>query len=408
MGQTIGFYLAAIYPVAAILCSILVLLRRDHYFIRCRNPLLLMIQNAASVVSCELMVLYIALRPEYNCGLWFAAVNFMFSLYGIPLLVRCWEYCVNFKMSLMRLQYRSSFHLDWEQSSWFFKHRWVGQPLYLKKILVVLMILLSLPNFIALDSSQLYYDETSHGCTIVSNAFYVGVTVAIIFVVVSIAIGLLIFRARDVFHIKREINIIALVWSFAVVFFLGYSSRARPEQQNFPAAFVLVACFFISLFACNILPLIYAYRYDRKSKTMIDGGSLAYFTSLLESVQFRNAFHDFLTKQFCQENLQFYEVVNLWKEIRTTDPERRRRANSIVNVFINESGLCQVNVIDSERAKIMEKMKMEEIPADIFDAALAALIEDMHTNSFRQYRNNSDSYSFDGTSSTMSASIEAV
>lgn len=47
---------------------------------------------------------------------------------------------------------------------------------------------------------------------------------------------------------------------------------------------------------------------------------------------YRNRFHDFLTKQFCQENLQFYEVVMEWKNMRADDTERGVKARAIIDV----------------------------------------------------------------------------
>lgn len=48
----------------------------------------------------------------------------------------------------------------------------------------------------------------------------------------------------------------------------------------------------------------------------------------------RNEFYDFLTKQFCGENLQFYETVQAWKAMTLGDEKKRVNAQLIYeNVF---------------------------------------------------------------------------
>jgi len=217
-------------------------------------------------------------------------------------------------------------------------------------------------------------------------AFIMGISGALIFLAVAIAIGLLIFKARDVYRIKIEISMLAFIWFIVVISFLIYSQGPRPQQRRFPSAFILIIAYFFSLFVCNGLPLIYAYRFDKKNSGT--RGGPAHFVALLQSIEFRNIFHDFLTRQFCQENLQFYEIVTEWKSLPHNDPEKLLKAKSIVDAFIVENGLCQVNISASVRDTLMEKTKMEEIPNDTFDEALNAILELMYENSYQQYVRN--------------------
>lgn len=44
----------------------------------------------------------------------------------------------------------------------------------------------------------------------------------------------------------------------------------------------------------------------------------------------RSDFYEFLSKQFCQENLQFYEMVMEWKKLNINDRTRNERAQIIM------------------------------------------------------------------------------
>jgi len=92
-----------------------------------------------------------------------------------------------------------------------------------------------------------------------------------------------------------------------------------------------------------------------------------------------------LERQFCQENIQFYEVVTIWKATPSTDQERSIKAKSIVDLFVKEGGVCQVNISAVTREKILRTMASDDIPSDIFDEAMEALLQLMYENSFSKF-----------------------
>jgi hypothetical protein len=52
---------------------------------------------------------------------------------------------------------------------------------------------------------------------------------------------------------------------------------------------------------------------------------------------FRNLFYVYLSKQFCQENLLFYEVVLHWKDLHEDDSTRQEKLRSVIAVVSNLS-----------------------------------------------------------------------
>lgn len=52
--------------------------------------------------------------------------------------------------------------------------------------------------------------------------------------------------------------------------------------------------------------------------------------------------------------------------------------------------MCQVNISGPVRTKILEHVKLSEIPLDIFDHVLRILIDDMHAYSYQLFKANRD------------------
>lgn len=71
---------------------------------------------------------------------------------------------------------------------------------------------------------------------------------------------------------------------------------------------------------------------------MFDSGKKIILACKFTNIVARNALHEYLKLQFCQENLLFYEVVMDWKLISGSDSIAR---NSGAN-FIREH-VCQNN-----------------------------------------------------------------
>jgi len=99
----------------------------------------------------------------------------------------------------------------------------------------------------------------------------------------------------------------------------------------------------------------------------------------------RTGFFDFLTKQFCQENMQFYEVVQDWKVLPET--ERTARAQDVVKVFIGENAAYQVHLNSDLVEAISAGLEVNPISSNLFDEALKELVMDMYQNSFQPFWN---------------------
>lgn len=385
MGQAYGFVIAAIYPVITSIFCVLIYLGRENIFIKCRNPLLLIVQNIGGMMCVFLLSLFIAMRPNYNCIFFFIGYTFVYSVFGVSAILRIWQICVNFHISLLKLQYRSSLFLNWNTSSWFSRHKWVGEPPFLRKVLLASVVLFSIPIvFIALPG-QTYFEYSSLSCNWKKIPSNIMLGVAILFWSSSILMGTLYKNAKDAYKIKVELGLIALVWFVAVTSFVIYTNPVRRVDRYFSASNIIILANFFSLLICNVIPLHCAWEFEKACRGE-QVNSLAIFKKLLLQLEFRDRFHDFLNKTFCQENLQFYEVVTLWKNLSYIDPTRYEKLRSIIEVFVIENSVCEVSLEDKIRTKIMQDFARADPPNTIFDEAVEALIQDMHANSYRQYR----------------------
>jgi len=164
-----------------------------------------------------------------------------------------------------------------------------------------------------------------------------------------------------------------------IVSFVAYDNSMAPA---FNACLIVLLDYYVILFLSCALPLIYAHQFDKAfAKTR---GSFPQFVSLLDSVEFRESFHTFLAKQFCQENLQFYEVIQFWKAL-AVGPEKLAKAQSIVTVFVIENGMCQINMTGEIRERIIKGLASSPLPDTLFDEAVESLTQDMYYNSFAQF-----------------------
>jgi len=295
------------------------------------------------------------------------------------------NFSVKYHISLLKLHYRSFFTHN-PKTSWFFKHKWVASRPFLRKLMVGLMLFLASFNFVLFVPDLFKYSPISGGCTETGSdvVFYTLVSFALITLLTVVVFGFLLFRAKDVYKVKIELSILALYWLATVVAYMGYGFTERLAQRNFSTDYLVVIGIFVTFVLCNVVPLIYAYRFDR---SLGAEGSLLHFKYLLESVEFRNAFYKFLTTQFCQENLQFYEVVTEWKNLPLNDPSCRSKARSIISVFVVDTGVCQINITAPLRSKIMTQIERDPLPCSIFDEVLECIVVDMHLDSFRQFKN---------------------
>lgn len=354
---------------------------RDKYFIKSRDPLLLGIQNICTGVAFSIFLVYIAERPNVQCILPYSGYLLCYSIVVYPMVIRLWVYCLICWVSELKAQHRTIFiQPRWSTapSVWILRNRWIIGKSFQRIIIIIGSILFTLPILLA---KNVKYDMVVNACV-----DQVSLTVPFMLYVIFITIGTicfikLIYRSKDAYRVKGELIFFLVLWICVLVATTGIGSRIRGFTPSVLPMFGLVVTFFLS----SVLPLVYTWQHDQAMKRR-ERPTFEYFSEMLESLQFRNIFHEFLSEQFCPENLQFYEAVGYWK---STEEQKQERCEEILNTFIIEDAMCQVHIDSAKRNKIEESIKANLFPDTIFDEALQDILEDMYTNSFLEFTSSS-------------------
>jgi len=382
MGKRYGLVLTVVIPVFVVFLSWIIFRKRKHPFVKSRKPDFILVQNVGVIISFILTSLYIALRPDFPCSLNVFSNIINLSIVGYVLYVRVWEYCLCFHMSLLKARMRSNeFALDWKENSWLYKHAYVAQHSFFQKILYIGIIVLTVPGFyFFFPLTTMQYDPKAQMC-ILHTAYTTGYTVpAVILIASGLFVAFLIRNSSDAYRLRREKFSLIFVWLLIFFFVYIYSITGSEEMfKSVPPVFFQLVGQFITVCITNFCPLYYAFIIDRSEPTK---ESQERFITLLECPHFRNGFYNYLTEQFCGENLQFYESVQTWKTLRSDDPKKRANAQLIYESFVVDGGICQVHMQSETREKIIESLKKLEISDHVFDSAITALLQDMYYNSF--------------------------
>jgi len=196
------------------------------------------------------------------------------------------------------------------------------------------------------------------------------------------AIVVLIIKAQDAYGTKLEIVYELILWLVVVVMMVLDTEKASLLNMRSYIYLVPVVAFFGTLFVSSVVPLFHAFLFDKEFAR--SPGDFSQFLGLLDSFEFRNAFYEFLTTQFSQENLQFYEATLLWKALAPNDPDRETKAGFIIDMFISENGLCQINISDDTRKSIKNEISKTTSPT-IFDGAIDTVVQNMYHDSFVKF-----------------------
>jgi len=371
---------------------VMVFKKRDHNVMKPRDTTILFVHNAGSIVSILLIGVYTYLRADIHCGFYITALVLALTTFAVPLLFRCWEYCVNFHLSLKKRKFQTQYFLDWDiassaELSQFDKHyrqiRFLGSQAFLIKVLAFLIVVLTIP-LTWLAFQPYFYLRADYGvCIIRDSIFIVALVVVGLFVTFALVIGALVYRSYTIYHGKFEIICITLLWCVHVIIYY-YCAKYVAPSPNFDPSFILILGYFLTLFISCFFPLCYAYRFDKElAKTR---ESYEKFLHLLNSAEFRDEFYTFLTRQLCSENLQLYEVVSVWKTIPEDHPNRMAKANSIMTVFFSDDSASQVSVSPELKEELVNSLSTSlPVSSDVFDEVVTAVTHDMYEKSFAQF-----------------------
>jgi len=199
----------------------------------------------------------------------------------------------------------------------------------------------------------------------------------------------LTWNLHDAYKLKLEMKVLSITWIIVFAIYIPYGSASFPLQRTLSPAFWILMGFYATFIISTIYPL-----YLVKSEAVIsvgEGTGFEEFVDQLEFLPFRNAFRDYLALQFCQENILFYENACDWKRMKNGE-DRTQIALGIRDNYILETGLCQINISGPARERICKALdkahKDSDVPQDLFDEALNAVLSNMHANSYYQFKSH--------------------
>eukprot|EP01006_Ploeotia_vitrea_P041934 TRINITY_DN66588_c12_g3_i1.p1 TRINITY_DN66588_c12_g3~~TRINITY_DN66588_c12_g3_i1.p1 ORF type:complete len:737 (-),score=391.48 TRINITY_DN66588_c12_g3_i1:55-2265(-) len=108
-----------------------------------------------------------------------------------------------------------------------------------------------------------------------------------------------------------------------------------------------------------------------------------------EHEAFHRAFANHLQQEYSEENILFWRAVRQYQAIPdlidATNPRHVRVATDIVNLFIRTGSRHQINVRGPVQLHIIERLSLGDASADLFDDAMAEILNLMTTDSFRRF-----------------------
>lgn len=124
-------------------------------------------------------------------------------------------------------------------------------------------------------------------------------------------------------------------------------------------------------------------------------GRNADLTSVLNHSYAKSVFFDFLSQQHGQENILFFDDANDYVQgyYHTTDnnlekEKNRKRALSIINIYITHGASNEVNVSNDMYKKVKERIDANDITEDIFEEAKMEIFKILETDCFPRFKNS--------------------
>ncbi|GAB5358317.1 hypothetical protein AAMO2058_000447100 [Amorphochlora amoebiformis] len=99
-----------------------------------------------------------------------------------------------------------------------------------------------------------------------------------------------------------------------------------------------------------------------------------------------NAFEQHLKKEYSHENLAFWRAVQMYRTLSKKE-YRKIRARNIMNKFIFETAVTQINIMARHRNEIEKKFSEGEFELDLFSKAQLEIYELMRKDSFARSPN---------------------
>ena len=105
---------------------------------------------------------------------------------------------------------------------------------------------------------------------------------------------------------------------------------------------------------------------------------------VLENLEFRGYFKAHLKKEWCSENMVFYEEIEEYKKLEFE--ERKVKSLEMVEQFFSTASILEINTSQTLKNDVLKLTKEGEAPLDLFDEIIGDLTSNMLLDSFKRFK----------------------
>jgi hypothetical protein len=106
---------------------------------------------------------------------------------------------------------------------------------------------------------------------------------------------------------------------------------------------------------------------------------------LLKDASGVKLFRAYLKKEFAEDNLKFWEEVNKFNKLKSTDKSLKKKAEDIFNMYIKDGAEQEINLPGAIRRSILIDFNSNNVRVTTFDVAQKSVFHLMENDSFRRF-----------------------
>ena len=136
----------------------------------------------------------------------------------------------------------------------------------------------------------------------------------------------------------------------------------------------------------NLIPEDEQQELDTKGTIFALSQGVDVFQAILNHPQLSESFTDYITTQWCVENILFYRAVETYREqCKEVNADIRQLAQRVAREYVMNGAILEVNLDFGVKKTVLREV--EEAPsASTFDEAQRAIYKLMETDSFAQWQ----------------------
>lgn len=335
--------------------------RRDLQPIKARSPALVLISDILLICYGTFLCLRAIVGDSYPC-----AFNIWSSYIGTIALCntylwRCWTLYFAFRMTQQRIATK-----DVEKFPFFLRHRILVTGPFLSKFLGTVTIVLIAPCAVLLEDHDFLFNTTGDKACYWFWGRWLLPAYFFVYAVVFTWFAWTLRSVQDNFLIQRELKLTGAAAMITIAPWIVFNTVAKDFNDDvFPiSTLCLLATVFFAFVLSTAWPL---YRSIwQPPEPMNVPPTLDTLLGLLNNEAGLKSFHEFLTKEFSVENLQFFLAVEEYrKKKRDMEAEGahymviQEMTQKLYDKFIVENAPFQVNLPATSLRLIQKAMKLQ-------------------------------------------------